>query len=478
MRHLLDGSPAVIYTCAVGGDYAGTYVSDNVRDLLGYRPEDFLVNPSFWKECIHPDDRERVLADLAAISQAGRRTHEYRFRDHDGRYRCLRGEIRLVRDEETGAEELVGSWLDITASKAMEEGYRRFARLTSDYVHYCTRRGAEPFHVQWVDGAVNPISGYGIDDILNMGCWLPLVHAEDQPPVKSYLFDLRPGDCKSIEFRIVTRAGKVRWVQEKSRCEDGAAEGELVLYGAVTDITERKEAEEALRESDRIKSEFIATASHELRTPLAVIHGYAELLCDGDFDCERQREFLTIIREKSLALEKIIDDLLDISRIETGRILCLDIGPCNVLQELRKLVGHFQRECGDRRFHVQCPGEEYRLAVDQAKIVQVLENLLGNAVKFSPAGSDIHIHAEWFDDRLLVGVEDLGIGIAPEQQERIFDKFYRVDATDTAPPGLGIGLYLTKKIVEAHGGRIWAESDLGRGTKFFFTLLRTAQTGA
>lgn len=230
--------------------------------------------------------------------------------------------------------------------------------------------------------------------------------------------------------------------------------------------------------SGLMTDDIAVCAAKSLRTPLAVIHGYAELLCDGDFDCERQREFLTIIREKSLALEKIIDDLLDISRIETGRILCLDIGPCNVLQELRKLVGHFQRECGDRRFHVQCPGEEHSLAVDQAKIVQVLENLLGNAVKFSPAGSDIHLHAEWFDDQLLIGIEDLGVGIAPEQQGRIFDKFYRVDATDTAPPGLGIGLYLTKKIVEAHGGRIWVESDLGRGTKFFFTLPRTPQPGA
>lgn len=472
-RRLLAFSPAVIYVCQFGGDYRTTYLSDNVMKVLGYASEAFLDDAHFWVDRIHPDDLARVFSGLEQLATKDHYVHEYRFRASGGDYRWMRNDLRRVRNETTGIEELVGSWLDITERKTMEEHYRLFTGLTSDYVHYCTRNGESPFRVKWIAGAVNPISGYSIQDVLDLGCWLPLVHPDDRKSVTDYLFALVPGDSKEIEFRIVTIAREVRWVQEKSRCEAGLAEGELVLYGAVTDITERKRAELRLLESDRLKSEFIATASHELRTPLAVIQGYAELMLDDvELDTTRRREFLEVIYDKSLALEKIVDDLLDVSRVESGRIICLEFGQCNIVEEIRQVVGHFQRESGGHRFAVRLPEEELCLSVDQGKIIQVLENLLGNAVKFSPPASEISVRAEWSDDSLQVVVADSGIGIAPGHQEHIFDKFYRVDGTDTAVPGLGIGLYLVKKIIEAHRGRVWVESVLGRGTTFFFTLPR------
>lgn len=472
-RCLLAFSPAVIYTCQADGDYRTTYVSDNVKNLLGYAPEDFLVDANFWGDHIHPDDLTRVHTGLEQLATKDHHVHEYRFRAYDGEYRWMRDELRRVRDEQSGIVGLIGSWLDITERKIMEEDYRRFTELTSDYVHYCTRKGADPFRVRWIAGAVNSISGYSIQNVLDLGCWLPLVHSDDRDAVAAYLFNLMPGDSGEIEFRIVTPAGEVRWVQEKSRCEAGPMEGELVLYGAVTDITERKRAELRLLESDRMKSEFIATASHELRTPLAVIQGYAELLLDdAELGAAQQREFLEVIYDKSLALEKIVDDLLDVSRVESGRIICLEFVQCNIIADIRQVVAHFKREASGHRFSLRLPEEELCLAVDQGKIIQVLENLLGNAVKFSPGGGEVAIQAEWHDECLQVTIKDSGVGIAPGHQEHIFDKFYRVDSTDIAVPGLGIGLYLVKKIIEAHRGRVWVESVLGRGTKFFFTLPR------
>lgn len=246
------------------------------------------------------------------------------------------------------------------------------------------------------------------------------------------------------------------------------------IEGSVTafrDITERKATEERLQESDRIKSEFIATASHELRTPLTIIQGYTELLRENDgLSAEQMKDFEAIVYDKAVALEKIVDDLLDVSRIESGRPLCLDLLPVNIVEEVRQIVAHFEKESTSHRFAVILPEMEVNLLVDRFKIMQVFENLLNNAVKFSPAGSEIVVRGEVLDGCFQVVVADQGVGIAPEKQTHIFDKFFRVDTSNTALAGFGLGLYLVKRIVEAHQGKIWVESALGQGTKFFFTL--------
>lgn len=246
------------------------------------------------------------------------------------------------------------------------------------------------------------------------------------------------------------------------------------VEGSVTafrDITERKATELRLLENDRIKSEFIATASHELRTPLSVIQGYAELLREWDgFSDEELREFANIVYNKAIALEKITDDLLDVSRIETGRPLCLESSEVDLVGELRQVVAVFEKEATDRRFVATLPDGEVIVRVDRFKVNQVLDNLLNNAVKFSRPGSVIEVNGRVDDDYFLISVTDQGMGIAPEQLPHIFDKFFRVDSSNTALPGFGLGLYLVKRIVEAHRGKIWVESTLGRGSCFKFTL--------
>lgn len=237
------------------------------------------------------------------------------------------------------------------------------------------------------------------------------------------------------------------------------------------DITKRKATEERLQENDRIKSEFIATASHELRTPLAVIQGYTELLRENaGLSAEQMRDFEAIIYDKSVALEKIIDELLDVSRIESGRPLCLDFMQIDIVDEIRQVVAQFEKEAATHRFSTTLPEAGFNLFADRFKIIQVLDNLLNNAVKFSPAGSEIVVSGRLLDDCFQVMVADEGVGIAPEKQEHIFDKFFRVDASNTALSGFGLGLYLVKRIVEAHRGKIWVESTIGQGAKFFFTL--------
>jgi len=249
---------------------------------------------------------------------------------------------------------------------------------------------------------------------------------------------------------------------------------EGVLVGSVTafrDITARKEAQQRLLDSDRIKGEFIATASHELRTPLAVIQGYTEyLLENAHLDIEQAREFEKTILVKAVALEKIIDDLLDVSRIEAGRPVSLERETVNLGQEIRLVALQFEKEDRQHPIRVHLPTEDVLISLDKYKVIQVLENLFNNAVKFSPKGSEITVRLEVLGEKVQVEVTDQGVGILPEQQPYIFDKFFRVDTSNTSVSGFGLGLYLCQRIVEAHGGVIWVESIPGKFTSFFFTL--------
>ncbi|WP_213194593.1 ATP-binding protein [Desulfuromonas sp. AOP6] len=226
------------------------------------------------------------------------------------------------------------------------------------------------------------------------------------------------------------------------------------------------------REIDRMKSEFIATAAHELSTPLAVIMGYAELLQahqDGVGD-EQSRDYAHTIYDKVQHLEKIVDDLLNLSRIESGRVIVLHRAPCDMGDCLLKVLGPYRSEQGKHRFEISVPQDVTEVLVDKDKMAQVLDNLVSNAVKYSPQGGTIRVQGEKQKDCLLVTVEDDGIGMTPAQVERVFEKFYRADASDTAIGGLGLGMSIARTIVEMHGGKIWVESEVGKGTKVSFTI--------
>ncbi|NIQ98020.1 MAG: PAS domain-containing protein, partial [Desulfuromonadales bacterium] len=224
------------------------------------------------------------------------------------------------------------------------------------------------------------------------------------------------------------------------------------------------------RRIDSLKSQFISTAAHELRTPLTVIFGFAELLAESDFGAEQQKEYLNLIVEKAGTMSELLDDLLDLSRLESGRPLQINKAHTPVRDVFTPDLAAYRRLATDHRFKVDLRETAGGIEVDAAKIAQVMDNLLSNAIKYSPAGGTVRIAGEPVDGAYRVSVSDEGIGMTTAQCEKAFEKFYRVDASDTAVSGTGLGLTIAEHIVTAHGGRIWIVSVPGRGTTVSFEL--------
>ena len=237
------------------------------------------------------------------------------------------------------------------------------------------------------------------------------------------------------------------------------------------EIEERKGAEERLRESHKLKDEFIATASHELRTPLTVLLGYSELLLSYDnLSDEARHNSLKSINTKASVLNRIVDEFLDVSRMESGIPIHIECSPVKISDVAHEVVQ--QQEVGKepRQFKVTFDDEQLEVYADNSRLHQIFENLISNAIKYSSEGSQIESKGEEVEGKYKVSIIDEGIGMNPEQQKNVFQKYYRADPSDTSVKGLGIGLYFVKNIIELHNGQIWFESNHGRGSKFFFTL--------
>jgi len=226
-----------------------------------------------------------------------------------------------------------------------------------------------------------------------------------------------------------------------------------------------------LQQSDRLKTEFITTAAHEFRTPLTSIQGYSEFLLGHDEISEKERkEFLTYIYERSKTMGSMVADLLDIVRIEAGQKLPLKCSPCTVGEVINQLKPYLKTMATSHNIQTKLDREDILVYVDKGRIGQVLENIVGNALKYSPEGSLVRIRGEQCLDFYRFTVSDLGIGMTSEQISKVFDKFYRVDTTNTAVSGVGMGMSIAKEIVESHNGEIRLESEPGRGTTVIFTV--------
>jgi len=235
---------------------------------------------------------------------------------------------------------------------------------------------------------------------------------------------------------------------------------------------ERRQAAQAVKRADRLKAEMVSVLAHEMRTPLTSIKGYstALLMEEAAFSPETQREFLEIVDEECDVLQSLIHDLLESSVIDAGGVK-IEPQPVRLARLARSVIHDFSRRTRGIRFFLDFPKDFPIVDVDPERIREVLRNLLDNAVKYSPNGGLVVVRGETREKDVVVSVADQGIGIAPEHLNRLFEKFFRVNSsTGRHVVGSGLGLPIARSTVEGHGGHIWAESQAGRGSTFYFTL--------
>jgi two-component system phosphate regulon sensor histidine kinase PhoR len=272
---------------------------------------------------------------------------------------------------------------------------------------------------------------------------------------------IRTGRPLSREIRL--DAPFPQHFQVQASVTEGPQNGSVVLV--FHDITE-------IKRQERIRKDFVANVSHELRTPLASIKGYLETLADEGMDDPLQaREFLSILQKNSDRLQNIVQDLLHLSRIESGLdpIRPAEISLKEFLEKNLLLLNPLLKK-KEQRCALSIP-PEMKLWADPKKIDQVIINLLENAIKYTPDGGTIEIRASQKESRIEIEIQDSGIGIPKEDLSRIFERFYRVDRTRSRDlGGTGLGLSIVKHIVEAHGGKIAAQSELGKGSRFILSL--------
>jgi two-component system phosphate regulon sensor histidine kinase PhoR len=267
-----------------------------------------------------------------------------------------------------------------------------------------------------------------------------------------------------VEAEIVTGTLRQRFFAVTVAAVSAAeTSGAVIVLHDITD----------LRKLERVRRDFVANVSHEFKTPLTAIQGFAETLLAGAIDDAQNRvRFLEIILEHSQRLARLTDDLLRLSQMDADR-LGLEIQGVGVSQFVESCVETARRPAAERdlRISVNLSNRLPDIAADRRRLAEVLQNLLDNAIQYTPPGGQIMLSASANGSEVTFTVSDTGIGIPQTDQPRIFERFYRVDvARSREVGGTGLGLAIAKHLVEVHGGRIWVESEVGQGSQFHFTV--------
>jgi signal transduction histidine kinase len=260
------------------------------------------------------------------------------------------------------------------------------------------------------------------------------------------------------------------WTAGDIRLIESVAQELRVAIAAAEAFAQQRAAVSELERLNQAKSDFVSIVSHEFRTPLTGIQGFSEMMRDEQLTIEEMREYAGDINKDSQRLNRMIDEMLDLDRMESGR---MTIHPerIDLNAVLDEAVNRVRPNAPDHTLSLDLQSDLPSINADRDRLTQVASNLLNNAVKYSPTGGRIIVKSRAEGDQVRIEVRDEGLGIPPEALETIFERYSRVDSQATKDiPGTGLGLPIVRQIVQLHGGRVWAESELGRGSVFHVSL--------
>ena len=462
-RALVESSPDGV---AIHQDGRCVFINPTGARLLGaQKPEELLGKPVL--EYVHPDyrdiARERIQRSFTEWQPAP--PLEEKLLRLDGT--VIEAEVTAVPIMYEGRPAMQVVFRDVSERKRMEEElkaseerYRDLFENANDGIYILDKRG----HILSFNRKAEEITGYKLDEIRGQSYTLLVPPGPERTKARrAFLKNLR-GEPDKTELTITRKDGQPVILELSTRpiWQNGQIAG---IQGIGRDITERKELE-------KLKSDFISTVSHELRTPLTSIKGYVDLVLAGDVGplTPEQREFLTIVAQNTTRLTELINDLLEIERLESGRVEFefAELDLAEVLQNVAQSL-KVNAEQKDLEFVTEI-ASGLRVRGDRDRLAQVFLNLLSNAIKYTPAGT-VELKAYRENDTVVVAVRDTGIGLSESDLKKLFQKFFRSDNPYVRKAGgTGLGLSIVKAIVERHNGTITVTSELGQGSTFTVRL--------
>ncbi len=474
------------------------YLSPRYKEILGYRDDELPNVPDSFFGRIHPEDSARMAAAVQRYSQEldqDRFVDDLRLKHRDGTYRWVVSRGRIVRDEKGTPVRIVGAIGDMTerleSAAKLAASEKRLREIIDSLYGFVGLFSLEGNMIDCNRTAIES-AGLSMQDVLGKLFWETQGwngDPEEQARVRQMMMRAATGEVVRFETSVLD-LNQQRMIIDFTfgplRDQQGAI---CNIVGHGVDITARKQAEAELLKAketaefaNRAKSEFLANMSHEIRTPMNGIIGMTEVLLDTDLNAE-QREYLTLVQSSAESLLTIINDILDVSKIEAGKLL-LEIRELDlrdfVLDTLRGLESCSRRKEPELVCNVE-PDVPALVRGDPGRLRQILMNLIGNAIKFTDRGEiSVTINRSPDSaDALCFSVRDTGIGIPAEKQAVIFEAFTQVDGSFTRRfGGTGLGLTIASRLTQMMGGRIWVESTEGLGSTFHFTArLEPVTTG-
>ncbi|MBT5110574.1 MAG: PAS domain S-box protein [Rhodospirillaceae bacterium] len=484
LNALFARGSAVVYAMEPLESFPLVSIGENITKIIGLSADECLATPDFWTQYLHPDDAPGVRVEWRNIFEDGESAHEYRLKHKSGGWRWVRDERMLQRDSAGKPTLVLGKLDDITEHKDTEDRLRaldaRFFEILNLSHDAIISVNIEQRIILFNEAAESTF-GYRADEMIgkSIDVILPERHRLAH---RRYLRDFGNGQAETRRMRSLR--GEIVGVRKdgsefpaEASISKVVALDDPVFVAMVRDVSDRKLSDMALqgalsdaRQGDLAKQEFLANMTHEFRTPLNAILGFSSLIereMFGPLGNKRYNEYIRFISSSGAHLMNLVDSVLNISRIETGDE-ALQCSLFEVAALIEEAVGEISRDISGKGLAIEVGVADgvTQIRADRMALRQVLLNVLSNAVKFTPTGGKITVFAN-FEPTGGVGISiaDTGIGIAAENIKKVMAPFAQTnDAQHASQGGIGLGLPISRSLVELHGGSIRIESELGAGT--------------